>query len=391
LVQDAKDKAERYRRMSLLSDLLGLVRDRRDWIQVLDHASAGFQGDPPLLNHTAGLTERLRGDDPTVRRAAASVLAREASTSAELMEEMLRHGDKDIVEIAGTHAFYGKRLPLFGTLLRSLPMDEYRKKTMRGYSKEDFETLLAMNDPVVDAACLEAISKGDRFELLELVLENMNRNPSDSGSQAIKRLLRGPDPFFENADRDSDEGWAGIETIHAPVAEFRESIRIGVGPNRQVRAKHNLLSAIKSIGASHDRSQWSFLRGAYLEATTGGTAEWWLACMAKAMHELDGPTTEEFLIAEIKGSCHKRLSAAFSSMGLIASRRFERPLDEFIAMPPELPGKGTNPPKYYFFGDGRGPSFLKYALHRCRGISSWKLVKNANGRYQIEKLPVTSR
>ena len=385
LVEESAERVEQYGRMILLGELMGLVRNKEDWAMVLEYGNGGFQGDPPLLNDPTGLSERLRSGDPTVRRTAASALAGEPSTSVELMEEMLRHGDKDVVEVAGKSVLYGKRFSLFGALLRSFPLDEYYRKSMRGYVREDFETLFVMNDPVVDAACLEAISKGDRFELLEMALEAVNRDPSDAGSQAIERLLRGPDPFFENQDRDSDEMWTGIETIHAPIAELRVSMMTDIGRNRRERSKYNFMSAIKSIGATGDVSQWSFLRDAYLKAIDGGTAEWGLACMAKAMHELDAPATETFLIAEIKGSNYERLSPAFSSMGLIAARNFEKPLDEFVADPPEISSNGVNPPKYYFFGDGYGARFLKYALHRCRGIPSWTLSKGRDGRYVIAK------
>ena len=385
LVEESAERVEQYGRMILLGELMGLVRNKEDWAMVLEYGNGGFQGDPPLLNDPTGLSERLRSGDPTVRRTAASALAGEPSTSVELMEEMLRHGDKDVVEVAGKSVLYGKRFSLFGALLRSFPLDEYSRKSMRGYVREDFETLFVMNDPVVDAACLEAITKGDRFELLEMALEAVNRDPSDAGSQAIERLLRGPDPFFENQDRETDEMWTGIETIHAPIAELRASMMTDIGRNRRERSKYNFMSAIKSIGATGDVSQWSFLRDAYLKAIDGGTAEWWLACMAKAMHELDAPATETFLIEEIKGSNYERLSAAFSSMGLIAARNFEKPLDEFVADPPEISSNGVNPPKYYFFGDGYGARFLKYALHRCRGIPSWTLIKGRDGRYVIAK------
>ena len=385
LVEESAERVEHYRRMILLGELLGLVRNKEDWAIVLEYGNGGFQGDPPLLNDPAGLSERLQSGDPTVRRTAASALAGEPSTDEELMKEMLRHGDKEVVKIAGQSVFYGKRFPLFGASLRSIPLDEYDRKTMRRYVREDFETLFLMNDLVVDAACLEAISKGDRFELLEMALGAVNRDPSNAGSKAIKRLLRGPDPFFENQDRDTDEMWNAIETIHAPISELRVSMMTDIGPNRRERSKYNFMSAIKSIGATHDVSQWRFLRDGYLKAIDGGTAEWWLACMAKAMHELDAPATETFLVAEIQGSNYKRLSAAFSSMGLIAARNFEKPLDEFVAHPPELSSNGVNPPKYYFFGDGYGARFLKYALHRCHGIPSWKLVKNTDERYVVEK------
>lgn len=96
--------------------------------------------------------------------------------------------------------------------------------------------------------------------------------------------------------------WTGIETIHAPIAELRASMMTDIGRNRRERSKFNFMSAIKSIGATGDVSQWSFLREAYLRAIDGGIVEWWLACMAKAMHELNGPLTETFLIEKIKGS-----------------------------------------------------------------------------------------
>lgn len=385
LVKEAEERAEQYRRMFQLGELLGLVRNKEDWALVLDYGNNDFQGDPPLLNDSAGLLERLRSGDTTLQRKAASALAGEPSTEAELMKEMLRHGDREVVKIAGQSIFYGKRFPLFGALLRSFPLDEYQKKGMQVYAKGEFEALFSMNDPLIDATCLEAISKGDRFEFLEMAIGALNRDPSNAGSLAIKRLLRGPDPFFENLDRDSEEMWGEIETIHASIAELQVSLMANIGPNRREQSKYNFLSVIKSIGATHDVSQWSFLRDAYLKAIDGRTAEWWLACMVKAMHEIDARATEAFLIEEIKGSNYARLSAAFSSMGLIAARNFDSPLDEFVAHPPELSPNGVNPPKYYFFGDGYGSRFLKYARHRCHGIPSWELVKNVDGRYGIKK------
>ncbi len=390
-VKDAEEHAERYRRMSLMRELLGLVRNKEDWAAVLSYVKGGFQGDPPLLNDPAGLSERLQSGDPTIRQTAAFALAREPSTGEELMKKMFRHGDHEVLRIAGQSVFYGKRFPLFGASLRSIPLDEYQKKSMQVYAKGEFEALFSMNDPLINLTCLEAISKGDRFDLLEMALAALMRDPSDAGSLAIKRLLRGPNPFFENDDHDTDGIWNGIETIHAPIAELRVSIMTDIGPNRRERSKYNLMSAIKSIGTTHDVSQWKFLQEAYLHAIDGGTAEWWLACMAKAMHELDAPATERFLVAEIKDTNYERLSAAFSSMGLIGARNFEKPLNEFVAHPPEQSSIGVNVPKYYFFGDGYGARFLKYALHRCRGIPLWNLVKNTDGRYLIEKPSEISR
>jgi hypothetical protein len=42
-------------------------------------------------------------------------------------------------------------------------------------------------------------------------------------------------------------------------------------------------------------------------------------------------------------------------------------------------------PENYYATDGDGSALITYALHRCRGIPSWKLVKNTEGRYVIEK------
>ncbi|WP_234043308.1 hypothetical protein [Luteolibacter yonseiensis] len=390
LINKSEEQTERDRRMLLFADLLGLVRDRQDWVAVLDYGKNGFQGDPPLLNDPAALSERLRSDNPNLRRKAASILARDPSTSGELIGEMLGSGDEEVVKITGESVFLNKRFGLFGALLRSQTLDEYRRKSMRAYTREEFEILISMNDPSVDTACLDAISKGDRFELLGKALEVANRDPSDVAFKAIHRLLRGPDPFFENEDRDLDKMWAETETLHVSTAALRESMMMDIEGNRGERSKYDFVSAIKSMGATRDVSQWSFLRDGYLKAINGGIGEWWLASMAKAMHELDGPATEAFLIEEIKGGEFRRLSAAFSAMGLISSRVFEEPLKAFVANPPGLPPKGSNPPKYYFFGDGYGSRFLKYALHRCHGVPLWRLVKNTEGKFVIEKPRATS-
>ncbi len=64
LIKDAEEQAERYRRMSLLGDLLGLARTKEDWAAVLNYGNDGFQGDPPLLSDVLALVGRLENGKP---------------------------------------------------------------------------------------------------------------------------------------------------------------------------------------------------------------------------------------------------------------------------------------------------------------------------------------
>ncbi len=72
-------------------------------------------------------------------------------------------------------------------------------------------------------------------------------------------------------------------------------------------------------------------------------------------------------------------------MGFIGSRKFEPALEEFAARPRPVARLEDGLPKNFYDADGDGTALIAYALIRCRGIPSWKLVKNAEGKYVIEK------
>jgi hypothetical protein len=99
LVKDSEEQAERYRRMFLLRDLLGLVRNKEDWALVLAYGEGGFQGDLPLLSEMRALSERVAAGGTVEDVTAAGLLAQRSATSDAMVARLITQGGSDVAGI----------------------------------------------------------------------------------------------------------------------------------------------------------------------------------------------------------------------------------------------------------------------------------------------------
>lgn len=389
LVERAADERERYRRISLLGDLLGLVRNKEDWATVWDYGQGGFQGDPPLLSETRALSERVAAGETVEDVTAAGLLAQRSATSDAMVARLMKQGTDDVIGTVKSVVIWKKRLELFGLALEGYKLSEQQKIVIRGYAVEDFLRLLALGDKKVDEMCAENIWYTDHFVLLDPLLAALNRNDSQQARETIEKLLRGGNPYNRggipatgSGGYDSEYMWTRIQTMRGSVENMREIIEAGVG-GLSSGYRMTLHEAIKGIGDTRDQKQWDFLKKAYLMCLEKHAPTLHLAVFGRAMHQLDAQATEGFLIGELQAG--RGVPGAISAMGFIGSRNFQPALEEFAARPRPVARLEDGLPKNYYDADGDGTALIASALHRCRGIPSWKLVKNAEGKYVIEK------
>lgn len=391
LIKDAEEQAERYRRMFQLGELLGLVRNKEDWAMVLEYGNGGFQGDPPLLSAMQVLSERVAAGEIAAEVTAASLLTQRSATSDSLVARLISQGSSEVAGTVKSVVIWKKRLELFGMALEGYELSEQHKIIIRRYSAEDFLRLLALEDKNVDEMCAENIWYTDHFVLLDPMLAALNRNGSQQARDTIGKLLRGGNPYNRGGIPETGSGgydpeymWDRIKIMGSTEERMRETIRTNLqGASSGLHM--NFYEAVRGIGATNDQTQWSFLRDSYLQSAN----VWALAVLGRAMHQLDARATESFLIDEMhKGA---RYPAVISAMGFIGSGKFAPVLEEFAARPRSKRRLEGHLPKNYYDAEGDGTALLTYALHRCHGIPSWKLVKNAEGRYLIEKPSEISR
>ena len=102
-----------------------------------------------------------------------------------------------------------------------------------------------------------------------------------------------------------------------------------------------------------------------------------LAAIAQAMAESDLAKTLDFLLSQLDldYSRKEQTSAAIAGLGAIADPGSLAPLLAFLKT-----GAGTS-----FEGHSYYKPYIAYALHRCRGIHRWRLVKDPSSTYSIEK------
>ena len=227
--------------------------------------------------------------------------------------------------------------------------------------------------------CYEAIAAGQRLQMLDVVVVQLNHRDSDAAKNAITQLISGPNPLDGGGDP-----WERIEPLQLPVRELREYVSIGTASKVRDPRKWQFLNAIKSLALMRDSRQWDFVNQAYLREVEDGVNETYGAVMAKAMAEVDAFRTEKFLLNELKGEDYRRLSAALAGMGLIASSAFTDAIVEFRDHPPKASPGNPYPPDYIF----KNPAysrFIDYALHRCRGIQNWSLLRDEAGKYFLKR------
>ena len=222
-------------------------------------------------------------------------------------------------------------------------------------------------------------SEGTAF-LLDQLVERLNHRDSDAGRKAVARLLEGP--ILGSSDTYPQDPWESSNAFVGSREQAVDRVRHGYSRSSDFGS---LLGSMKALAVAHNRGHWQIAKRAYEMAVDGGISEFHCAIMAKSLMEIDPKRTVPFLMDELKKEDHRRLVTALAGMGLIASLVFTESIESFQKKPPEAAKENPYPPKYYF-ENGEPAKVLRYALHRCRRIQDWKLLRNETGKYFIKRI-----
>lgn len=360
--------------------LLSIVETPDEWWTALEHFESGFQGEAPMISDAAFIELRSHSVDPLVRRGCAAVAFRkQTSPSPEHLATMLTDEDDVLSKSVGDKVFVEHQFALFGKLFRRWPPDTDHIEAISKFSDSDFVKLFEQDDPVVDDVCFQAITKGQRLALLDKVVERLNHRDSNAGREAAVRLIKGPAlGFADNALRDP---WKSFHAFNGPLEKAIERVKQGYSPSSDLES---LLDSMKALAATHQPAHWPLVKRAYEQSADDGVDGFYMAIMAKAMMELDPTRTENYLIDELGRNECRRSMAALSGMGYLASPKFTNAISEFIANPSNAPAVNRYPFGDYY-KDGKPKETMDYALHRCRGIQNWRLVRDTNGKYVVNR------
>lgn len=365
-------------RLSALTEMLNMVATPEEWSAANRHAQSGFSGSPPLLADVELLKARLRSTHPETHRAASLALMELPTEERWNFVSMgLDDPDPKIQEAAGGIIIGNHHLDLFRDLLLKRKPGYLNDYLAQSIEDGDVVALLERDDPVTDALCFKAIAHSWRIQFLDQLVRKLNRRDEDGTRRAIGDLLAGPKVFDGET-----EHWNGIEPLAASSDELRSIIKLGTASKIRDKRKYTFLNACKALAAERRLSDWSILQSAYLEAVGGGVNETFAAVMARAMWEIDRSTTASFLKEEVKLADPHRLTCAFAGMGMLAEREFLDPLLAFQKRIAEAPGPHPNALEHTFQNAYYG-QFLKYALHRCRGMHLQKVQRGSDGKLVV--------
>jgi hypothetical protein len=131
------------------------------------------------------------------------------------------------------------------------------------------------------------------------------------------------------------------------------------------------------IGIERNPANWTKLHDIYCRWISERGSEWVAAGFSQAMAESDRVKTLTFLAGELDPRDDRRPQTlgALAGLGAIADESSVPALESFRN---KAAGGLFEENAYY-------RKFLDYALHRCRGIHRWRLVKNSDSTYTIEK------
>ncbi len=378
LSYDFETTAKKLETMTLL---LSIVETADEWRKALDHFEGGFQGEPPLISDGAFIEARSHSINPLVRRGCAAVAAtKQTSPSPEHLATMLTDADDVLSRSVGDKVFENHQFALYGKLFRRRPPDSDRIEEISKFSDADFLKLFEQDDPVVDDVCFLAITQGQRFTLLDQVVERLNHRDSNAGRTAVARLIKGPAlGFYDNALRDP---WESFHAYDGPLEKAMERVRQGYSPSSDLES---LIDSMKALAATHQPAHWPLVRRAYEQSADDGVDGFYMAIMTKAMMELDSTRTENYLIDELGKNGQRRSLAALAGMGYLASPKFKDAMTGFIARELEV-STGISGSTRDNFPDGKPKRTKEYALHRCQGIQNWQLLRDAYGTYYIKRM-----
>lgn len=360
---------------SVLLHGLGLAITTAEWRQVLIAARSGDRS-LKLLQDQALLTSRLRESDLSVRLQALDQLAAMNDPAAwEAVGPALN--DPQLRKRAAERIAWAKYFPLFDAIwladkrarfpdveidpIRYVP--EPLDRLVKTLSLEDIRTLLAQDSPRIDLLCLSAMRHQQRFELLEDLVDLLNRRPSKAAVATVESLLIGPDPSWAggNSDDSARDPWKKMET-ETHMGSLDQAALTATG-----KRSYRMQQRAVALGRTRRPENWSALRDLYLEWLKNGSDTWWASGFGKAMYESDPDRTLAFMRSQLNPSQRRAsTAAALATLGLIADRGS---LDEIEAFREQASGGDFDTNPHY-------RKYLDYALHRCRQVHGWRLVKD---------------
>ena len=374
--------------LSILLRGLALVTTHAEWRKVLDAARAG-NGSLGLLQEQGLLATRLEHPDPTVRIQAIDQLA--AMKNPEAWSKLVKClGDPQTREHTAQRIVWARYFLLFDAVFeadekarsRDTEVDPVRYlpepfgSIIADLKPKEIRTLLAQQKPRVNLIAFAAIRQQDRFEFLDEVVAVLNQRPSPGAVETIETLIEGPSPLGVKktpSGKSAGDPWAAMkaDTSMAPVEQMSG---FTAGGKRMYRIQQDVVR----LGTQSAPANWSKLRDLYAKWLSERGAEWWAAGFSQAMAESDRAKTLDFLSGELDTRYERqaRTSGALASLGIIADHESLAVLEAFREK-----AKGS-----LFETNPHYRKFLDYALHRCRGIHRWRLVKNADGTFSIQRL-----
>jgi hypothetical protein len=368
---------------------LTLMSSAAEWRQVLDAASAG-DGSLKLLVDPAMIARRLDNPDPGIRWQVIDQLAALKDPGAwTTIAGCLQ--DPHVREHAASTIVSSGQMPYFEAVFKS--EEEARIRTHQTdkdpagytpeifdhlivtYSAEEIRRLFAQGSPYLDRLGFAAIRRQNRFQFLDEVLALLNERPSSAAVRAIESLLQGP-TLFEAGMPFSDsprlDPWAKLvaQTNMNPAGSLT---------NYTERGKRSILNRqqIVKLGLQLDPAKWEELRDLYIRSIHESGWDDTSVAISEAMAGSDRSRTLDFLLSQLDldYSRKEQTVAAIAGLGAIADPSSLAPLLAFLTT-----GAGTSFEGHPYYQPG-----IAYALHRCRGIHRWRLVKNSSSTYSIEK------
>lgn len=377
--------------LSILYRGLALVSNSTEWRQVLNAARVG-DGSLKLLADPAILSRKLENPDPAVRFQVIEQLAGLNDPSAWTAIAGCLNDPHTRNHAAGKIVYSG-HWEFFEAVFEAIEKTRIREHEKEDdpvgytpglfdyllvkYSAEEIRNLFAQRRPYLDRLGFAAIRRQQRFEFLEELVALLNQRPSPAAVRAIESLLQGPTPFEAGmgfSDLPRLDPWPKLvaQTNMNPVDSLTSYTKFG---------KKSILNRqqIVKLGLQRDPAKWAKLHDLYMNSIPQLGGEEKTAAIAQAMAESDRARTLDFLLSQINTDFNRKEQtvAAIAGLGAIADSSSLAPLLAFSGK--NIAGGMS------IYGHSSYKPFIDYALHRCRGIQRWRLVKSPSSTYSIEK------
>jgi hypothetical protein len=377
--------------LSILHRGLVLVGTAAEWRQVLD-AARSHDGSLKLLVDPTILVKKLETPDPAVRFQVIDQLAALNDPSAWTVIAGCLN-DPHTRNHAANKIVCSGHLEFFEAVFKAIEATRIREHVKEvdpvgytpdifdfllvKYSAEEIRNLFAQHSPYLDRLGFAAIRRRQRFEFLDELVTLLNERPSPAAVRAIESLIQGPTPFeagMQFNDRPRLDPWARLvaHTNMNPVESLTNYTQLG---------KKSILSRqqIVKLGRQRNPAKWGELRDLYIDSIPQLGGEETTAAIAQAMAESNRVMTLDFLLSQLDldFSRKEQTVAAIAGLGAIADPSSLAPLLAFS-------GKNISG-GMSIYGHSNYKPFIDYALHRCRGIHRWRLVKGPEFDYRIEK------